>query len=117
MRAKKAEITRAYEAEKDRIQGQMETLEQVLLGSLHRGKVKSIACEAGTVYTETVMQVSCSDWPAYHAWLIEKGELDGLEKRVGRKFVEAYAADNDGELPPGIEARREQVVRIRVGNT
>ena len=117
MRVKKAEITRAFEAEKRDIEQQMETLENVLLGHLQANKVRSMATTSGTVYTEEVMQAQCEDWQAYHAWLIETGRMEGLERRVGQKFIKDYADENEGELPPGIAARRQQVVRIRVAST
>lgn len=117
MRKAKSDLTAAYEARKAEIETDMETVENLLHSSLDANKVKSMRTEAGTFYLRKEVKPSCNDWGAYHSWLIKRGDLTGLEKRVMKGFITDYMEQNDGALPPGITTFEEMKVGVRVGNT
>lgn len=116
MKAKKAELKKACEAEVATIDAGMAQIEGLLLKSLLGNKVKSMATGAGTFYIEQVVYPQCKDWQAYRQWMIENDALDGVEKRVTKSFIVDYMRDNEDNTPPGINVQREQVVRIRTAS-
>lgn len=116
MKAKRAELKAAYEAEDNKVKDDMETVENMLLGSLLENKVKSMGAADGTFYLETKVMPNCTDWLEYRRWMVANDALDGVEKRVSKGFIVDFMKTHEDDVPPGIAVFKEQVVRIRAKN-
>jgi hypothetical protein len=113
MKAAMAELTRKYEADMAAIKEQHARVLGALHSSLLENKVKSMATGLGTFYFEKDAKISCTDWGKFRAWMIENDAMDFVEKRVSKKPVMDFMAENEDEAPPGIAALPELVVRVR----
>ena len=113
MRAKKAELKRAYEEEVAVIDAGMAQIENALLASLLANKVKSMGTASGTFYQEKVVKPSVADWGVYYQFMKDNDAMEGVEKRVSKKFVVDYMEANKDDTPPGVTVFTENVVRIR----
>lgn len=113
IRAKRAEIKKAYEAEDDKLKADLAKIEAVLLNHLNTTNTDAVRTEAGTFYRQQEIIPSASDWQAFYDWIKENDAFDALERRVKKTFVSEYMEAHEGAIPPGVSVYRTFVVRVR----
>jgi hypothetical protein len=59
-----------------------------------------------------VSSVKVQDWESLLAFIRDKNMWELLDHRVAKSVVEDYL-ESTGEIPPGVDIKRETVVRIR----
>lgn len=84
-----------------------------LMQQLQAAGVDSMKCTAGTVFTKSDLRVSVGDGAALNQHILDTGAIELLERRVSKTAVKDYMEANNGELPPGVQARTERVVQLR----
>lgn len=113
IRAKRAEIKKAYEEEDDKLKADLAKIEAVLLNHLNTTNTDAVRTEAGTFYRQQEIIPSASDWQAFYDWIKENDAFDALERRVKKTFVSEYMEAHEGAIPPGVSVYRTFVVRVR----
>ena len=113
IRDKRAEISREYTSEDDKLKGIQKQLEGAMLSHLNDTGLDSARTPVGTFFRTEELKPSGSDWTAFYEWIKENDAFEALERRIKRDFIKAYMETHDGELPPGVSVHREYTCRVR----
>jgi hypothetical protein len=125
LRGEKLAAKEVYDKVATKLDGRMDQLEMELLRRLNERGQKSFRTDHGTVYREMTIKPSAADWAVIYGWIEEDPErFEILEKRLTKKFVMSYMEEHGvinertgekelGEPPPGVNAIREYVARVR----
>lgn len=116
IRDKRSELKRAFEASDADLKAQQARLEAEMLRLLNAAGGNSVNTDEGTIYRQEVVKPSCSDWDAFYRWVAKTNNFEALQKRLTVKFIEDFMEANSGALPPGVNAHREFVARVRRPN-
>lgn len=119
MRDTRAALKREWEAKDHDIQKQMERVENTMMSSMNDSKLESVRTEHGTAYISEVTKAGVGAWDTLVKWGLDRilKEQDHtvfelFERRVKVSTVNEYI-EATGEVPPGVNLRRERNVRIR----
>lgn len=113
IRDKRAEISREYTSEDDKLKGIQKQLEGAMLSHLNDTGLDSARTPVGTFFRTEELKPSGSDWTAFYEWIKENDAFEALERRIKRDFIKAHMETHDGELPPGVSVHREYTCRVR----
>jgi len=91
----------------------MAKIEAVLLQQFNADGIESVRTAAGTAYKDPKTFATVGDWDAFLGFVKEKGLWQLLKHDVVKKAVEEYRAENDDELPPGVDWREEITIKVR----
>jgi hypothetical protein len=94
------------------VDSMMVTIENHILNKLTEAGAESMRTEHGTAYKLTSTYTSVADWDALLRHVQETNHWTLLNRAVNRKEVEAQLNET-GEIPPGVNVRREVSVGIR----
>lgn len=103
----------AYEAEDAKLEEDQDKIKVLLLQLLQAQGARSIATDHGTVFTTEKIRPSAADWGAIWEWAKNNDGFEIVEKRLKTTFIKQYMEENEGRLPPGINAHRELEVNVR----
>jgi hypothetical protein len=112
LRDKKAALKARHDAEMAPLIAMMDKIEVHLLQAMQEQGVTSYKADAGTAYAQTRTSVSTADSDAFFRFCIDTGNTHLMEKRAAKTQVEEFV-NAGGDLPPGLNYRRELVVNIR----
>ena len=112
LRDKKNEIKKRHAEELRPINEKMEVIEGWLQRDLMDRGVQSEKTDSGTAYLSTVVTATVRDRDEYLKFVKEKEMWDLLENRVSKSVVSDYLEET-GEIIPGVNYEKTQVVRIR----
>lgn len=113
IRAKKADITKAYEAEVAELDGHLDKLAATMKDKLAEAGAKSIKTEHGTVYATTKTRFYPMDFGAFGDWIVKNNAIDLLEKRVAQTNMAKWLEENPTNPPPGVQAETVMTVTVR----
>lgn len=112
LRDKKNEIKKRHAEELRPINEKMEVIEGWLQRDLMTRGVQSEKTDSGTAYLSTVVTATVRDRDEYLKFVKEKEMWDLIENRVSKSVVSDYLEET-GEIIPGVNYEKTQVVRIR----
>lgn len=112
-RDKKEELKAAYDAKAKKIDEVLTKIEGALMVRMEREGTESMKSEHGTAYISTRNSCTTADKEAFLKYIRDHNEWGLLDARPLKSAVEVFIDANDGELPPGINWRSENVLRIR----
>lgn len=112
LRDKKNEIKKRHAEELRPINEKMEVIEGWLQRDLMDRGVQSEKTDSGTAYLSTVVTATVRDRDEYLKFVKEKEMWDLIENRVSKSVVSDYLEET-GEIIPGVNYEKTQVVRIR----
>lgn len=75
--------------------------------------VSSVRTDSGTIIKSVSTTYTAQDRNAFGQFIIESGMWEATSIRPTKEFVEEYAREHDGQLPPGVGVYSEQKVTIR----
>jgi hypothetical protein len=116
LRDRKAVMKAEYDASVAKIDEAMEKVENFILGHLNANGIDSVGAPAGTAFKSTLTSATVRDWDALLAYIREQEAWNLLDHRVNKTAVVEFK-DARNDLPPGVNWREEQVVRIRRAST
>lgn len=106
LRDTKEKIAEQHKLELSPYNDALETIENALLKIMLDTKVDSLPVrDLGTAYQQRVLSVKCADRGAFHAFVFKHHAGEYLTAHVSKDAVNTYMEENEGRLPPGIEAR------------
>ena len=112
LRDKKYELKHQYEFKAAKIDEVLDKIEAKLLETFDSAGIDSCKTEAGTAYASSFSTASVADPDAFLEFIIENEEWSLIERRASKTAVEQFIVAN-GDVPPGINYRKERVVNIR----
>lgn len=90
----------------------MRKVEAWLQNQLQTQGLKNFKGASGTAFLKEVTSATVQDWDATLEFIRTNERWELLERRVSKTVVEDYA-ESTGEIPPGVELKREIVVQVR----
>lgn len=115
MRDELDETVRRQKEEVAPLREKMRKLEMWMQNQLQTQGLQSFKGQSGTAFLKNVSSVTVEDWDATLPFIRDQGMWDLLEKRVSKSVVEDYI-ESTGEIPPGVNVKRETVVQVRRGS-
>ena len=112
LRDKKYELKHQYEFKAAKIDEVLDKIEAKLLETFDSAGMDSCKTEAGTAYASSFSTASVADPDAFLQFIVENEEWSLIERRASKTAVEQFIVAN-GDVPPGINYRKERVVNIR----
>ena len=113
MQDKRDEIRAAYEAADKSVEDQQKIVGTALLSAMTGMKGDKLTTASGVIERQTKTQVSGADWNAIYRFVTDHDAWQMLHKRLSSTFVDAWAKDHDGELPPGVNVFRTLQVVVK----
>lgn len=112
LRDKKDGLKAEFDASVAKIDEKMKLIEGKMIEYLDDAGAESIKTQFGTAYTAESVSVTSADKGAFVDFVKQKNEWGLADIRISKTGVEQYLeAGND--LPPGVNYRRERVLRIK----
>lgn len=121
MRAKRAEIKAAYEAEDAKIVESMDIIKEALLQYCKDNDINSVKTDAGTFFRSVRTKYWTSDWDSLHKFVHEKLKenpedisiLGLFEKRLHQGNMKTFLDENPNAVPKGLNADSYYSISIR----
>jgi len=112
LRQKKSELKKEFDGKAAEIEDAIKLAEAVLLEHFQKTGTESARTAAGTAYKSVRRFTSTADWESFLEFVRENEAWDMLTKKPANSAVLEWAEDN-GQLPPGINARTEITINIQ----
>lgn len=112
LRDKRDTIMREAKEKAAKIDEHLEKIEGKVMGVLDSLGLESVRTEAGTAYVAERTSATVADWDITLDHIRQNNLWHMLEKRVNKKAVDEYKAEND-DLPPGINYRVVRTLNVR----
>ncbi len=108
----KDDLTRQYKERVKELDKIIDKARAQMLAELNEMGLKSVVLPDGTK-VQRVIQVKphVMDWEAFHAFVLETGALDLLQRRIAQRNTIEWAKEHD-TLPPGVQVEEEYIVRV-----
>ena len=107
-----AQIKARQKAELQPYNEALEKLELQVLQMLTDAGVESMKTSAGTAYTSTRTSVTVADKSAFMDYVTSNNAFELLDIRANKTAVDGFLEENQ-DLPPGVNVRRELAVNFR----
>lgn len=91
----------------------MAKIEAVLLAQFNESGIESVKTAAGTAYKDPKTFATVGDWDAFLTFVRENEAWHLLKHDVVKTGVQEYKAENDDQLPPGVDWREEITIKVR----
>ena len=101
-----------YKKSMERVNLAMEKLEAELLQHLIDQDATSLKAATGTVYRTTRVNASVENRAQFLEWLDQTGELDALDVKANKSFMESLL-EAGKELPPGVKISAMHTIGVR----
>lgn len=113
MRGAKDKITKEYESQLEKIEADMQTIKQALLGYCKEHNVESVRTKEGVFYRNIKKRYWTNDWEAMGKFVVENNAPELLEKRLHQGNTQAFLEQHPDLLPPGLNVDSEFTITIR----
>jgi hypothetical protein len=112
IRDKKDQIKAEYDAKVSAIEEALTKIENALLRTLQNTGMESVRTDFGTAYISVRNSCTTADKQAFLDYIRSHDDWGLLDARPMKSAVEQYQEEH-GDIPPGLNWRSEQVLRIR----
>lgn len=113
IRDAKAKLKLEYETEDKKFTEQMDTIKRALLDHCKEHGVDSVRTASGLFYRSMKTRYWTGDWQAMHAFIMEHGLPEFLEKRLNQTAVKAYIEENPEITLPALNVDSEYSISVR----
>lgn len=113
IRARIAELTKAYDTEVEGLKAQQAEIAGVMKDMLQKMNVRSANTSGGTVILTKKTRYFPSDWSTFRDFVKENDLFDLMEKRVAQSNMQKYLQENPDVWPPGIQSETELTATVR----
>ena len=112
IRDRRAQLTREYEKEDNRLEEQLELVANKLLDICRETGVESMRTNAGTVSRTVTTRYWTSDWASMYDFILEHGAPNLLEQRIHQGNLKTLLAENPENVPKGLNSNSKYTVRV-----
>ena len=112
IRAKRAEIKEAFDAEDSALEEKQKKITTELLRICKETGAESIKTKHGTISRYVKERYWCSDFGPLVEYIKENDAIHLLEQRVAQKNMKAWLADHPDNLPPAVSCDRAYDVKL-----
>lgn len=114
IRTERANLKAKFEAEDDKLKGDMDAVEAALLVMCGEINTNGLRTTFGTVTRTIKDRYFCTDWEQLKKFIEQQGSIDLLERRIHqRNFKEFMSERQEDGLPPGVNVLREYDIVVR----
>jgi hypothetical protein len=113
IRDARAKLKSDYEAEDQRLTEQQDAIKTALLNHCKEHGVDSVRTASGLFYRSTKTRYWTGDWAAMHAFIMNNGLPEFLEKRLNQSVVKAYLEEHPDNPPPALNVDAEYTLSVR----
>lgn len=112
LRDEKARLTKVHNNKVAEIDAAMERINGLLLQHMDKNKLQNMGTEYGIAYIAPQVSVTVADWDQFLPYVVEHGQWQLLERRVGKEATKEFK-DANKFLPPGVNYAETRRVNIR----
>ena len=113
IRDAKAKLKAEYDTADKVFTEQMDTIKRALLDHCKEHGVDSVRTENGLFYRSVKTRYWTGDWQAMHAFIMEHGLPEFLEKRLNQTAVKTYIEENPEITLPALNVDSEYNISVR----
>jgi len=113
IRDAKAKLKAEYDTADKVFTEQMDTIKRALLDHCKEHGVDSVRTENGLFYRSVKTRYWTGDWAAMHAFIMEHGLPEFLEKRLNQTAVKTYIEENPEITLPALNVDSEYNISVR----
>lgn len=113
MREAKSRIVKEHEEQIEKIDSDMQSIKQALLGYCKEHNVESVRTKEGIFYRSIKKRYWTNDWESMGRFIVENNIPELLEKRLHQANTQAFLEQNPELLPPGLNVDSEFTITIR----
>jgi hypothetical protein len=112
IRAKRAEIKEAFDAEDTALEEKQKKITSELLRICKATGADSIKTKHGTISRWVKERYMCSDYGPLIDYIKQHDAIHLLEQRVAQKNMKEWIADHQDDLPPAVSCDRAYDIKI-----
>ena len=94
------------------IENQQDQVGAAMLAAMNKMGGTKLTTAAGVIEKKSSLKASGKDWGAIQRFIKEHDAWELLHKRLGTQFIEKWAKEHKGELPPGISVYTEFKISV-----
>lgn len=113
MRGAKEVMVKEHEERLEKLESDMQSIKQALLGYCKEHNVESVRTKEGVFYRGIKKRYWTNDWEAMGRFIVEHNVPEMLEKRLHQSNTQAFLEQNPDLLPPGLNVDSEFTITIR----
>lgn len=112
IRDRRAELTREYEKQDNKLKEQLELVANKLLDICRETGVESMRTSAGTVSRSVSTRYWTSDWASMYDFIREHDAINLLEQRIHQGNLKSFLAEHPETVPKGLNSDSAYTVRV-----
>lgn len=116
LRDRKRELEKQHKEQLKPFNKLMDEIGNQLLAYMQKTGLDATPTASGTAYQITKQSATIRDGAAFRAFVIENDEFDLVDWRANAGAVFDFIAENDGNMPPGINASTYTSIGVRRPN-
>jgi hypothetical protein len=113
IRDARAELKNTFEERDATLKGEMDLLQEQMLGVCKQFDCDSIRTKAGTIIRSIKTRYWTNDWESMHKFIHEHNAFPLLEKRLHQTNMKQFLEDHPEILPEGLNMDREFTIVVR----
>lgn len=112
IKAKRAELASAYEAEDRKLEEKLELASHEINRLFKEMGVESVKTKYGTVSRTVKDRFFCSDWGPLLDYIREHGAVHLLHRRISDSAMREWINDHEDDLPPALNSERSYEIKL-----
>ena len=113
IREERAKLSAEYKEKDSVLSRQLERVKQGLLDYCNEHSVESVRTSEGLFYRSVKQKFWTNDWEKMHAFVIEHGVPELLEKRLNQTNLKQFLEENPELKPDGLNIDSEYSMSVR----
>ena len=113
LRDRKREVEKRHKEELKPFRTVMDEIEAMLMQYMQKSGIDHVATPGGTAYQVTKPSATIRDGSAFRQWVVKNERYDIVDWRANARAVFEYIRENEGKVPPGINASTYTTVNFR----
>ena len=113
IRDAKAAAAAEFKEKDSKLTEQLNMIKAQLLDYCKDHNVESVRTSEGMFYRTVKTRYWTSDWSAMHAFVLEHGTPEFMEKRLNQTAVKEFLEENPETVPPGLNVDSEYMISVR----
>tara|TARA_R110000782_G_scaffold100023_2_gene186029 strand:+ start:155 stop:547 length:393 start_codon:yes stop_codon:yes gene_type:complete len=113
IRDERAKLSAEFKEKDSTLSRQLDRVKQGLLDYCNAHGVESVRTSEGLFYRSTKQRFWTNDWEKMHAFIMEHGVPELLEKRLNQTNFKQFLEENPESKPEGLNIDSEYSIAVR----